>query len=110
MINKTSLKLSIIIPCYNEKTLSKIIDKVILSLNYYNYEFFELIIVDDCSTDGTKELIEKILISKKNFKIFFHDKNMGKGAAIKTAKKFLSGDIIIIQDADLEYDPYDYDK
>ena len=111
MINKTSLKLSIIIPCYNEKkTLSKIIDKVILSLNYYNYEFFELIIVDDCSTDGTKELIEKNFISKKNFKIFFHDKNMGKGAAIKTAKKFLSGDIIIIQDADLEYDPYDYDK
>ena len=111
MNNKKSLKLSIIIPCFNEKkTLVHIVDKVISSLKNYGYDFFEIIIVDDCSTDGTKELIKENFVLKKNFKTFFHDKNMGKGAAIKTAKNFLSGDIIIIQDADLEYDPYDYKK
>lgn len=111
MNNKKSFKLSIIIPCFNEKkTLVHLVDKVISSLKNYGYDFFEIIIVDDCSTDGTKELIKENFVLKKNFKTYFHDKNMGKGAAIKTAKNFLSGDIIIIQDADLEYDPYDYKK
>ena len=111
MINKETFKLSIIIPCYNEKnTLTNLIDKVLLSLKKYNYNFYEILIVDDFSTDGTRELIEKNFVSIKNFKTFFHDKNKGKGAAIKTAKNFLSGDIIIIQDADLEYDPDDYSK
>ncbi len=111
MMNKNDSKISIIIPCFNEKkTIVTLTNKVLQSLNTYHYNFYEILIVDDFSNDGTRELIRENFESKKNFKTFFHKKNMGKGAAIKTAKEFLSGDIIIIQDADLEYDPNDYDK
>ncbi len=111
MKNINNKKISIIIPCFNEKkTLLNLIEKVLLSLNAHDYGFYEILLVDDFSSDGTKELIKKNFSLKKNFKTFFHDKNMGKGAAIKTAKKFVTGDIILIQDADLEYDPYDYVK
>ena len=111
MINKKEIKISLIIPCFNEKnTLVNLVEKVLLSLQNHGYISYEILLVDDYSSDGTRELIEKNFVSQKNFKTFFHDKNMGKGAAIKTAKNFLSGDIIIIQDADLEYDPNDYDK
>ena len=110
-MSQYNIKISIIIPCFNEKnTLVELINKVVLSLNNHKFEYFEIIVVDDGSIDGTKELIKKHFESKKNFKTFFHAKNMGKGAAIKTAKKFLSGDVIIIQDADLEYNPDDYKK
>ena len=105
------MKISIIIPCYNEKnTLIKIINRIILSLKNHNFKFYEILIVDDGSSDGTTEIIKENFSIKDNFKTFFHDKNLGKGAAIKTAKNNLSGDIIIIQDADLEYDPNDYEK
>ena len=97
--------LSIIIPVFNEKkTIIKIIEKIenIKEISK------EIIIVDDCSSDGTREILKKI--SKENYKIFYHEENLGKGAAIKTAKTHISGDIVIIQDADLEYDPKDYKK
>ena len=104
-------KISVIIPCFNEKkTLTNLVDKVLQSFKFHGYNLYEVLIIDDFSTDGSKELIEKNFSSKKNFKTFFHNKNMGKGATIKTAKKFITGDIIIIQDADLEYDPKDYGK
>ena len=111
MKDRDLIKISIIIPCYNEKnTLIKIINKIILSLDNHNFKSYEILIVDDGSSDGTTEIIKENFSIKNNFKTFFHDKNLGKGAAIKTAKNNLSGNIIIIQDADLEYDPDDYDK
>lgn len=102
------MRLSIIIPCYNESaTVLEIVNKI-LNLKY-NIEK-EIILVDDFSDDGTKEIIRKNFLNHKDIRVVFHDKNSGKGAAIKTAKKYISGDIIIIQDADLEYDPNDYKK
>lgn len=102
------MRLSIIIPCYNESaTVLEIVNKI-LNLKY-NIEK-EIILVDDFSDDGTKEIIRQNFLNHKDIRVVFHDKNSGKGAAIKTAKKYISGDIIIIQDADLEYDPNDYKK
>ena len=96
--------LTVIIPVFNEKkTILKIIKKV-KSLNRLKKQ---LIIVDDNSDDGTKEILKKIS-KTKNDKIIFHKENKGKGAAIITAKKFIKGNIVIIQDADMEYDPNDY--
>ena len=86
MKDRDLIKISIIIPCYNEKnTLIKIINKIILSLNNYNFKSYEILIVDDGSSDGTTEIIKENFSIKNNFKTFFHDKNLGKGAAIKTA-------------------------
>lgn len=100
------MKLNIIIPVFNEKnTIVKLYEKVQRIKGYQK----KIIIVDDGSTDGSKEIIRK-KISAKNIKFFFHKKNLGKGAAIITASKALKGDIVIIQDADLEYDPKDYHK
>ena len=99
------MKLSVIIPAFNEEnTILQILEKI---ENVNDIEK-EIIIVDDCSTDKTKALLDSL--SNKNYKIIFHKKNLGKGAAIQTAKKFISGDIVLIQDADLEYDPQDYTK
>ena len=99
-------KLSIIVPVYNEKnTIKEIIKKIKLVKNIRK----QIILVDDCSTDGTEVVIRNELLSKVD-KVIFHKKNMGKGAAINSAKKFLKGDFVIVQDADLEYDPEDYYK
>ena len=108
MFDKTS-KISVIIPCYNEVfTIEKIINRILESLNNYKLLNYEIIIVDDYSSDGTRELLNKIQDPK--IKIFLHDRNQGKGGAIQTAIKKITGELIIIQDADLEYDPFDYDK
>ena len=99
------MKLTIIIPVYNEiKTVETLINKVLLSEVKK-----QVIVVDDFSSDGSRELILKYFKSKVD-KIILHDKNYGKGAAIISAKKYISGDYVIIQDADLEYDPNDYQK
>ena len=110
MINKENFNLSIIIPCYNEKnTIEIILKKIIQNLNKYKFLNYEILIVDDCSTDGTIQILKQL--DKENKIAFhFHDKNLGKGAAIHTALKHLSGEVVIIQDADLEYDPSDYHK
>ena len=110
MIDRKNFKLSVIIPCYNEKkTIQAILKKIIESLNNYKIIDYEIIIVDDSSDDGTKELLNEIKNKDKTI-IFFHETNLGKGAAIQTAIQHITGDITIIQDADLEYDPYDYNK
>ena len=110
MINRETFKFSIIIPCYNEKdTIKKILEKIIQSLKNYEISKYEIIIVDDCSNDGTNEIL-KNLPNKEKVQIYFHDSNLGKGAAIHTALKHITGEITLIQDADLEYDPSDYDK
>ena len=97
------MKLSIIIPVFNEvNTIAVIIQKV-QSADYDK----EIIVVDDASTDGTKDVLQK-LSQKPKIKIFYHERNRGKGAAIRTAIKNITGNITIIQDADLEYDPVDY--
>lgn len=99
-------KLSIVIPVYNEQaTISEIVNRA-LSAPLNGLEK-EIIIVDDSSTDGTREIL-KNLNHSANIKIAYHDKNLGKGAALKTAFKMVTGDIIVVQDADLEYDPRDY--
>src|SRR3989344_2893713 len=101
------MKLSIIIPVYNEeKTILKIIDKV-KKQKLKNIRK-EIIIVDDFSTDGTRQILKKIRY--KNIKILYHKKNIGKGAAIRTALKYANGNIILIQDSDLEYNPAEYPK
>ena len=100
------MKLSVIIPCYNEiNTLEQIIDKVIAQ-NLYNKE---IIVIDDYSTDGTREIL-KTRIETKVQKIILNSKNFGKGYSLRQGIKAASGDIILIQDADLEYDPTDYPK
>ena len=97
------MKLSIIIPVFNEvNTIASIIQKV-QSADYDK----EIIVVDDASTDGTKDVLQK-LSQQPKIKIFYHERNRGKGAAIRTAIKNITGNITIIQDADLEYDPVDY--
>jgi glycosyltransferase involved in cell wall biosynthesis len=99
------MKLSIVIPCYNEKDT---IREIISAVENAPYPDKEIIIVDDCSTDGTIEIIESSLIGKID-QLVKHPVNKGKGAALRSGFEKATGDIVIIQDADMEYDPKEYD-
>lgn len=95
--------LSVVVPVYNEKgTILKIIDKV-LSLDFVR----EVIVVDDGSTDGTRELLQGAALDGR-VRTFFHDRNRGKGAALRTGFGHVAGEVVTIQDADLEYDPNEF--
>ncbi len=98
-------KLSVVIPVYNEKeTIKEILNRV-RAVNLDK----EIIIVDDFSTDGTRDILKELAL-KGEEKVFFHEKNMGKGAALRTGFEHVTGDYVIVQDADLEYNPEDYHK
>ena len=102
------MKLSIVIPCYNElATIENVIDAV----NNSPYSNKEIIIVDDFSTDGTREKLQNIIESSGRVsRVFYHDINQGKGAALRTGIQAATGDLVLIQDADLEYDPNEYPR
>ncbi len=103
-LKKDELKLSVIMPCYNEMgTLEDVID----SVRNCGIKNLEIIIVDDCSTDGTRELLQTEL-GKKVERVLYHKKNMGKGAALRNGFQAATGDLVVVQDADSEYDPKDY--
>ena len=101
---KPDYSISVVIPVYNEeKTVAETVNRV-LATGIPS----EVIVVDDGSQDGTRSILEDLQRHYPQVKIFFHEKNMGKGAALRTAFRHTTGDIIIIQDADLEYDPRHY--
>jgi glycosyltransferase involved in cell wall biosynthesis len=98
------MKLSIVIPVYNEEaTLAEIVKRV--QATPYDKE---LIIVDDASRDRSREILQELAREHNNIRLFFHDRNQGKGAALRTGFSQVAGDVVLIQDADLEYNPSDY--
>jgi glycosyltransferase involved in cell wall biosynthesis len=100
------MRLSVVIPCFNEVNT---IDEIIDAVNNGPYTDIEVIIVDDCSSDGTREKLKNsIEKSGRVAKVLYHEFNQGKGAALRTAFAAAQGDIVIVQDADLEYDPIEY--
>ncbi len=103
--NGANVKLSIVIPLYNEKATIKDIIRLVRATPFEK----EIVIVYDFSTDGSRELLQN-MENDSDLRIFYHEKNMGKGAALRTGFKHVTGDIVIIQDADLEYDPAEYEK
>jgi len=100
------MNISVVIPVFNEKETIRELLRRVAVVPFDK----EIILVDDFSTDGTREILHEIAGRDNQFKILFHDKNRGKGAALKTGFAHVGGDIVIIQDADLEYDPLEYPK
>lgn len=101
--------LSVIVPVYNEEKTIRLIIEKIQAVNIDK----EIIIIDDCSTDGTRSILSDLENNQKNqgsFKIIYHKTNLGKGASVREGIKATNGEIIVLQDADLEYDPNDYHR
>jgi glycosyltransferase involved in cell wall biosynthesis len=102
------MKLSIVMPVYNERSTVEEIIRRVLAVDLPIER--ELVIVDDASTDGTTEILERLAadLGEQGIRLIMHDRNRGKGAAVRTAIAATTGEFVIIQDADLEYDPNDY--
>lgn len=105
-LDMDTLKLSVVVPCYNEKDT---IEEVIASIRNCGIKNLEIIIVEDCSTDGTREFVREKVASTVE-KVLYHKANKGKGAALRNGFKAATGDLVVVQDADMEYDPKDYLK
>lgn len=103
-----SCRLSVVIPVYNEvQTIEEVVQAVLAA----PYTPHEVVVVDDCSTDGTLEKLETVVLPRHpEVRLLTHSVNRGKGAALKTAFEQVTGDVVVVQDADLEYDPRDYPR
>src|SRR3984957_12082302 len=104
------MKLSILMPVYNERTVVERCITLVLAAPLPENMERELIIIDDCSTDGTFAILERLAAAFPQIRLFQHLKNSGKGAAVRTAIGQANGDFSLIQDADLEYDPAEYTR
>ena len=104
------MKLSILMPVYNERTVVERSISLVLSAPLPENMERELVIVDDCSTDGTSDILQRLATAFPQIQLYRHAKNCGKGAAVRTAIGKASGDFSLIQDADLEYDPSEYPR
>lgn len=98
--------LSVVVPCYNEReTIRVILDRIMASPT----PIHEIVLVDDCSQDGTRDILKELETSFEGpLKIFYHEVNQGKGAALRTGFEQATGEVVVVQDADLEYDPGEY--
>ena len=102
------MKLSVVVPVYNEAaTISRIVD-LVRAVDVGMEK--EILLVDDCSGDGTREVLRKMEVAQPDLKVLFHEANQGKGAALRTGFAAATGDVVLIQDADLEYDPKEYPR
>jgi glycosyltransferase involved in cell wall biosynthesis len=104
------MKLSILMPVYNERTVVERCISLVMAAPLPENMDRELIIVDDCSTDGTFAILESLRHSYPDLRLYRHEQNQGKGAAVRTAISYAAGDFSLIQDADLEYDPAEYPR
>ena len=100
------MRLSVIIPCYNERAT---ITAIVAAVRAAPVGAMEIIVVDDCSSDGTREILEHDVMPLVD-RVIFHERNQGKGAALRTGFAAATGDVVVVQDADLEYDPQEYPK
>src|SRR4051812_16542385 len=101
----TSFRLSILVPVYNERHVVETSLRRVLKLEHELIKSLQIIVVDDFSTDGTREILQRLADEDERIILIFHDRNQGKGATIRTALEHVTGDIVIIHDADLEYNP-----